>query len=102
MSISTVLVHADREGGAQLFTIVGSDPDFRIIGQAGTVRAAIVAVARLQPDLVIVAALPDVEEPPGLVGLLQAAQHRLLVLVGDHPTWNSYESPSNVFRLAAA
>ena len=102
MSVSTVLVEADEERRAQVFTIVTSDPDFRIVGEAGAVRAAIVAVARLQPDLVLVAALPDVEEPPGLVGLLEAAQHSLLVLIGDHPTSNSDESPSNVFRLAAA
>lgn len=65
-------------------------------------RAAIVVVTRLQPDLITVAALPDAHKPPELVGLLQATQHSLVLLIGDHPTSISNETHSNLLRLSAA
>jgi len=63
----TTLVIADdhqllREG---LSAVLDAQPDLTVVGQAGDGRAAIEAVARLRPDVLIV----DLSMPGGLSGI---------------------------------
>jgi len=63
--------------------IIGREPDLVVCGEAGNAEQAVAAIARLQPDLVLLdLALPG-KSGLDLVKELRATGHRLKVLVAS-------------------
>ncbi len=103
MSISTVMVDAVDARRARLFELVGDHPDFRVVGEARTVREAVVVLSRLQPDLIIaVSDTLEVDSCPGPMSLLQATEHSTFIFIGDCPVPTFKYLTTNVFLLDLA
>ena len=100
MSISAAVVDADDTRRAHLLELVAANPEFHLIGEARTTRAAILSLSRLQPELLI--AVSDAQEPnqsTDPVMLLQAMTPSTLVLVGDDGPLTMRELAIIVFAL---
>jgi DNA-binding NarL/FixJ family response regulator len=101
VSISTAVIDADDTRRARLLGLVAENPEFHLIGEARTTRAAILSLSRLQPELLI--AVSDAQEPnqsSDPMMLLQAMTHSTVVLVGDHGPARIAELAITVFSLA--
>ena len=101
MSISTAVIDADDTRRAHLLDLVTANPEFHLIGEARTTRAAVLSLTRLQPELLV--AVTDAQEPnrsSDPLMLLQAMTHSTVVLVGDHGLPTMGELAITVFALA--
>ena len=86
-----VIVDADRRVQQSLSDLLGVTGEVEVVGRAGDVRAALLEVERLQPDVVLVdPRLPDIEAGEALIGgMARAWPSMRIVLTG----WSGPEGP---------
>jgi DNA-binding NarL/FixJ family response regulator len=98
-----VIVDADRRVQQSLSDLLGITGEVEVVGRAGDVRAALEAIERSRPDVVLVdPRLPDVEAGMALIsGMARAWPSMRIVLTGWSDTIGHALGPDRGMRYVS-